>query len=52
VDPYDELEDDSSIGSDQDEYEGFEYEIIRAIADGIAIAACDASIEGKYFRGS
>ena len=48
----DESDKEESKSNKEDAYEGFEYDIIRAIADSTALTPCDASIEGRYFRGS
>ena len=40
-----------SLDSNGEEYEGFEYDMIKAIANETAIRACNASVESSNFGG-
>jgi len=45
-------EDEDSLIEDEIEYKWFDYEIIKSIANGIAIAAYNVSVEEEYLGGS
>ena len=45
-----EEEEEEIIGSKEEEYESFEYEIVKAITNGTATAVCNVLVEEPFYR--
>ena len=49
---YQENDNESSYEIEREEYEKFDYNVIKSIVDRVVVAACDALVEGESIRGS